>query len=151
MLLKELLAPERILIPIPARDKPGVIEALCHHLVACSGGSLDDVQRAVMDRERDLTTGIGFGIAVPHGRSPTLPELAVVAGRTAEPVPFDSIDGEPVRIVFLLSGPETAASQHVKALSRIVRLVRRENVRQALLDAPDPAAFYNAIVQAETW
>lgn len=151
MLLKELLTPERIRLPIVAADKNTLIHEMCAHLVACHGGSLEDIVRAVTMREQDLTTGIGFGVAVPHGRSPTLANLAIVAGRTEVPVPFDSIDGDPVRLVFLLSGPETSASQHVKALSRIVRLVRREEVRRTLLDAASTGEFYEAIVEAESW
>src|SRR2546428_8628888 len=90
------------------------------------GGLLDEVLGAILERERQFPTGIGYGVAVPHGKTPALAALVVVAGTTPAPVPYETIDGEPVRLFFLLVGPESAAGAHVKALSRISRLVRRE-------------------------
>src|SRR2546428_11938230 len=89
------------------------------------GGLLDEVLGAILERERQFPTGIGYGVAVPHGKTPALAALVVVAGTTPAPVPYETIDGEPVRLFFLLAGPESAAGSHVKALSRISRLVRR--------------------------
>jgi mannitol/fructose-specific phosphotransferase system IIA component (Ntr-type) len=76
-------------------------------------------------------------------------ELTMVAGVTPAPVPFDSIDGEPVRLVFLIVGPEASAGLHVKILSRIARLVRRDTVRQQLLEATTADEFYNVLLDAE--
>ena len=75
--------------------------------------------------------------------------LSVVCGVTAAPISFDAVDGEPVRLVFLIVGPESAAGQHVKVLSRIARLVRREPVRDALIAAAGPAEFLQVIADAE--
>jgi PTS system nitrogen regulatory IIA component len=97
-----------------------------------------------------LSTGIGFGIAIPHGRSPSMPELAAVAGRTPAGIPFDALDGKPVQIFFMLVGPEQRAGQHVKALSRIARLARSEDLRRQLLAAPSGEAFYQALAEAES-
>ena len=150
MLLTDLLSPERVSVPLTARDKPGIIRELAALLVERVGGDLEDVVGAVRDREAVLSTGIGFGVAIPHGRSPTVPELAIVCGSTPEPVAFDAIDGEPVRIFFMLVGPERCAGQHVKALGRIARLVRGDSLRQRLLAARTSAEFYGALVDAET-
>jgi PTS system nitrogen regulatory IIA component len=76
-------------------------------------------------------------------------ELSLVAGCSPHGVPFEALDGEPVRLFFLLVGPDSAAGQHVKALSRIARLVRRESVRETLLQAQDPIAFHQILVEAE--
>jgi mannitol/fructose-specific phosphotransferase system IIA component (Ntr-type) len=73
----------------------------------------------------------------------------MVAGLTPAPVPFDAIDGEPVRLVFLIVGPEASAGLHVKILSRIARLVRRDTVRQQLLEATTADEFYNVLLDAE--
>jgi mannitol/fructose-specific phosphotransferase system IIA component (Ntr-type) len=73
----------------------------------------------------------------------------MVAGVTPSPVPFDAIDGEPVRLFFLIVGPESSAGLHVKILSRIARLVRRDSVRQQLLEATTADAFYNILLDAE--
>jgi mannitol/fructose-specific phosphotransferase system IIA component (Ntr-type) len=149
LLLSELLTPERIRVPVLAHDKPGVLRELTRLLVDTSGGEYGDILEAVEEREGVLSTGIGFGIAIPHAKSPTISQLSLVSGRSAEPVPFEALDGEPVRLFFLLVGPEAAAGQHVKALSRIARLVRREVVRAALLQAESPKEFYDVIIDAE--
>jgi mannitol/fructose-specific phosphotransferase system IIA component (Ntr-type) len=150
MLLTQLLTPERVRVPLAARDKPGVLRELSELLAQESGGTVADVLRAVVDREQVLSTGVGFGIAIPHGRSPSMPDLAAVAGRSSEPIEFDALDGEPVNIFFMLVGPERCAGQHVKALSRIARLARSEALRQQLLTAPTGAEFYQALADAES-
>jgi PTS system nitrogen regulatory IIA component len=149
VVLTDLLSPERVAVPLSARDKPGIIRELATLLVQQVGGDLEDVVTAVREREAVLSTGIGHGVAIPHGRSPTVPDLAIVCGSTAEPVPFDAIDGEPVRIFFMLVGPEGSAGQHVKALGRIARLVRGDELRARLLAARTAAEFYDALVSAE--
>ncbi|HET8649963.1 MAG TPA: PTS sugar transporter subunit IIA [Gemmatimonadales bacterium] len=149
MLLTELLTPDRVRVPITASDRTGVLQELVRFLVERSGGDYHEALRAVEEREQVLSTGIGFGVAIPHGRTPAIPELSMVAGITSKPVPFDAVDGEPVRLFFLIVGPEAAAGQHVKVLSRIARLVRREPLRQRLMEAATPADFYHALADAE--
>ena len=149
MLLTELLSPDRVVVPLTARDKAGVIAELTHHLVDHSGGGFEEVLGAVEEREAVLSTGIGFGVAIPHARSSAVRELSIVCGLSPVPVPFDSIDGEPVRLFFLIVGPESSAGQHVKLLSRIARLVRRDNLRQKLCEAGSPQEFYAALLDAE--
>jgi PTS system nitrogen regulatory IIA component len=149
VLLTELLTPDRVVIPLAARDKRSVIAELTRHLTERSGGSFAEVLGAVEEREAVLSTGIGFGVAIPHARSPELRELGLVCGVSPSPVPFDAIDGEPVRLFFLIVGPEASAGQHVKVLSRIARLVRRESLRQRLCEAKTPDEFYSVLVDAE--
>jgi nitrogen PTS system EIIA component len=149
VLLTELLTPDRVVVPLASRDKNGVIAELTRHLVDRAGGTYDEVLGAVEEREAVLSTGIGFGVAIPHARSSAVRELTLVCGVTPTPVPYDSIDGEPVRLFFLIVGPEASAGQHVKILSRIARLVRRENLRQQLCEAGTPGEFYEALLDAE--
>lgn len=150
MQLTELLTLDRVVVPLTARDKAGVIAELTRHLVNHSGGAYEDVLGAVHEREAVLSTGIGFGVAIPHARSAAVSELTVVCGVSPVPVPYDSIDGEPVRLFFLIVGPESSAGQHVKILSRIARLVRREPLRQRLAESESPREFYEALVEAES-
>jgi nitrogen PTS system EIIA component len=150
VLLTELLTPDRVVVPLSARDKGGVIAELTRHLIQHSGGTYQDVLGAVEEREAVLSTGIGFGVAIPHARSSAVSQLTLVCGVSPEPVAFDSIDGEPVRLFFLIVGPESSAGQHVKVLSRIARLVRRENLRERLCEARTPAEFYEALLDAES-
>jgi mannitol/fructose-specific phosphotransferase system IIA component (Ntr-type) len=149
VLLTELLPADRIRLPLRATDKPGVLKELVEFLVERSGGNPADILAAVRDRETVLSTGIGFGIAIPHAKSSSVASLGLVAGVSSRPIPFEAIDGEPVRLFFLLVGPESAAGLHVKALSRIARVVRREQVREALLAAETPEAFVKVISAAE--
>ena len=150
MLLTDLLSPERIKIPLTAVSK----EELLRELVDVVTGSdrkedQDDVLRAVREREAVLSTGIGHGVAIPHGKSSAIGELRMAAGRVVEPIEFDALDGEPVSLVFLLVGPESAAGPHIKALSRISRIVRRDDVRARLIAAKSAEEFLQALEEAE--
>jgi PTS system nitrogen regulatory IIA component len=147
--LADVLTPSRIRIPLQAKDKEGVLRELVELLLRDNGGSVDEVLGVVMERERQFPTGIGYGVAVPHGRTPAVSSLHVVAGTTATPVPYETLDGEPVRIFFLLASPESQAGAHVKALSRISRLVRREPVRARLLGARTSEEFHRFLSEAE--
>jgi nitrogen PTS system EIIA component len=149
VLLTEFLTPDRVVVPLVARDKSGVIAELTRHLVDRSGGTFEEVKSAVEERESVLSTGIGFGVAIPHARSAGVRELTIIGGVSNTPVAFDSIDGEPVRLFFLIVGPEASAGLHVKILSRIARLVRREGVRQRLVDARSNDEFYQVLLDAE--
>ena len=149
VLLSELLTPEHVVVPMVATDKHGAIAELARRLAEQSGGDYDDVYRAVVRREQELSTGIGFGVALPHGKSPTVSELSVVAGVAPEPVPYDALDDKPVRLFFMIVGPEGSAGQHVKVLSRIARLVRHDDVRERFLCARTPEEFQHALLLAE--
>src|SRR4051812_32033436 len=92
------------MVPLSARDKGGIIAELTRHLIDQSGGNYQDVLGAVQEREAVLSTGIGFGVAIPHARSSAVSALTLVCGVSPEPVPFDSIDGEPVRLFSSSSG-----------------------------------------------
>ncbi|MGH7539029.1 MAG: PTS sugar transporter subunit IIA [Gemmatimonadales bacterium] len=149
MRLTELLTPDRIRVPLQASDKEGVLRELVALLLRGDGGQGEEVLAAVLERERQFPTGIGHGVAVPHGRTPAMPGLAMVAGTSPSPVTYETIDGQPVRLFFLVAGPETTAATYVKALSRISRLVRQEGVRARLLAARSPEEFHRAIIEAE--
>lgn len=152
MLLTELLSVERIRIPLKSGTKDELLRELVD--VCVEAHDIDDhadVLRAVREREAVLSTGIGNGVAIPHGKSAAVPGLRMAAGRAAEPVDFDALDGEPVSLFFLLVGPESAAGPHIKALSRISRLVRRDEVRERLVAARSAEEFLDALREAETW
>lgn len=149
MLLTELLTPDQVVMPVVARDKSGVIAELTRHLTNRWGCDYGEVLAAVQEREANGSTGIGFGVAIPHARSARVPELSLVCGVSPHPVPFDSIDGEPARVFFLIVGPQASAGQHVKILGRIAKLVRHEDVRRRLFDATTPDEFYHVLLDAE--
>lgn len=151
MLLSELLSADRIKVPLVSRTKPDVLRELVEAVVA---GRPEVDPEAVLDsvRERELvlSTGIGGGVAIPHGKTPQVDQLVLAAGVAPDAIDFDALDGRPARLFFLLVGPESASGAHVKALSRISRLLRRESLRQELAGARTPGDFLRAIRAAES-
>lgn len=149
MLLSELLSPSRIKIPLQSVGKDELLRELVSIVFDTSTNGGDEVLRAVQDRESVLSTGIGNGVAIPHGKSAAVPELRMAAGLTRESVDFDALDGQPVKLFFLLVGPESAAGAHIKALSRISRLVRKDSVRDRLMQAASAQEFFDVLREAE--
>ena len=151
VLLTDLLSLDRVRIPLRARTKDDLlaelVEVVSHGLPASAAGR---VLAAVREREQVLSTGIGQAVAIPHGKTSAVDQLRIAAGVTAEPVDFDALDGDPVRLCFMLVGPDSAAGAHVKALSRISRLLRRAPLRDALLAATTPAEFLELVRDSET-
>lgn len=150
VLLSDLLTSLRVKVPLEATTKDELLGELVDVLVEdrCVQDR-DRVLEVVRERERVLSTGVGHGVALPHGKTDACTDLSIAAGVTREPVDFDALDAEPVQLVFLLVGPESAAGPHIKALSRISRLVRRPEVRRQLLESADGDAFVEALRQAE--
>ena len=150
MLLSELLSVDRVKVPLGSRTKIDVLQELVG-LVAEGRTALNagPILAAVCERETVLSTGIGAGIAIPHGRTPLVDQLVVAAGVAGSPIDYEALDGKPVRLFFLLVGPESASGAHVKALSRISRLLRRDQFRQQLLAASTPEAFLDIIRSSE--
>lgn len=149
MLLSQLLAPERVRVPLTSRDKSSVLRELVDLLVGTVGGEADDILHAVREREECQPTGFGYGVAIPHARTPTLEATVMVAGRASAPIEFGALDGQPVRLLFLVAGPESAAGAQVRALARIARLVRRDAVRERLLGAATADDFCRIVREAE--
>lgn len=135
--IHQLLSPRTIRVGLPGQAKEEIIDRLVdllddHPAVV----DLDRVRGAVFEREEVMSTGVGKGLALPHAKTSAVTDTVAAFAITAEPIDFGSIDNEPVRLVFLLLGPETAKSQHIKLLSRISRLMNRDPFRERLLKAP---------------
>jgi fructose PTS system EIIBC or EIIC component len=150
VLLSELLTPDRVRVPLRGSSKQALLEELVG-VLAQAGAVADagEVLRAVRAREQVLSTGVGSGVAIPHGKCGAVPALAMAAGVTEAPVDFDALDGQPVTLFFLLVAPDEAAGEHVKALSRISRLVRKEEFRQRLAGARSAEEFLAVLGEAE--
>lgn len=150
MLLSELLTPDRVRVPLRGASKEDLLRELVG--VLHQAGAVADeegVLQGVRKREEVLSTGVGSGVAIPHCRCDGVPALVMAAGVTRQPVDYDALDGEPVRLFFLLVGPEAAGGQHVKALSRISRMVRRDDFRARLAAAATPDEFMAVLAEAE--
>jgi nitrogen PTS system EIIA component len=150
VLLTELLTADRIKVPLGSRTKSAVLRELVE-LAATRrhAGAVDSMLAAVYEREQVLSTGIGGGVAIPHGKTPHVEQLILAAGVSPNAIDFDALDGKPVQLFFLLVGPESASGAHVKALSRISRLLRRDRLRADLLAAPNSEAFLDVIKRSE--
>lgn len=103
----------------------------------------------LIEREELGSTGIGDGIAIPHGKLKGLDRLLMAFGRKKDGVDFDAMDNRPAHLIFLLLAPESEATLHLKALARISKLLRKEEVRRQLLEAPDPQALLNILSQED--
>ena len=111
-------------------------------------------ERAIFDtlleRERLGTTGVGLGIAIPHGKMADLDRLYGVFARLKNPVDFDAVDDQPVDLIFLLLAPESAGADHLKALARVSRLLRDQSVCEKLRGSDTPAAIYALLTESTT-
>ncbi len=150
MLLSELLSTDRVKVPLGGRTKNEILRELVELIAPPgSGADADAILASVQEREQVLSTGIGGGVAIPHGKTPHVDSLVMAAGVTPHSVDFDALDGRPVQLFFLLVGPESASGAHVKALSRISRLLRRDQLRSDLAAASSPSAFLEVVRRSE--
>jgi fructose-specific phosphotransferase system IIA component len=146
MNLEKLLTPDRMRVPIAATDKTGVITELID--VLDEAGVLSNrnaALEAVLKRESERTTGIGYGLAIPHGKSDGCKNLVMAAGKPAEPVDFQSLDGRPVNFVVLLVSPPDQTGPHIQALAKISRLMNIEPFREAVASANTSETLFQAI------
>jgi mannitol/fructose-specific phosphotransferase system IIA component (Ntr-type) len=125
VLLSELLTADRVRVPLRSQTKDDLLRELVE--LATAGrddAAVDAILESVRQREQVLSTGIGGGIAIPHGKTSHIEQLVMAAGVCARPVEFDALDGQPVELLFLLIGPESAAGAHVRAGEDFLALVR---------------------------
>jgi nitrogen PTS system EIIA component len=148
--LSDLLSAERVRVPLRSQSKDGVLRELVQlAMPQAEPAALDRTLNAVRDREALLSTGIGSGVAIPHGRTDQVDSLIVAAGVTATAIDFAALDGKPVSLFFLLLGPDSAAGAHVRALGRISRIVRHESIRGELTSAATREDFLQRLMGAE--
>lgn len=133
--------PEAVAI-VDARDKAGVIRALSGLFADAWDVDADTVAEYLEEREKLGSTGFGRGAAIPHARVPGIARPIAALIRLEHPCDFDAADGMPVELAFGLLSPESSGAAHLHALAAISRLVRDENIRNALADAPDEEALY---------
>lgn len=150
MRLTDTLKPQNILVPLLAQTKNEAISELVSLLA--KNGEIQDAKAvldAVLEREMTRTTGIGNGLAIPHGKTSGTAQLVMAIGKAGTPIDFQSIDGRPVSVVWLLASPPDKTGPHIHALARISRLMTIDKFRAALNQAMSPQDIYDAIVQQE--
>ncbi len=139
MNLLDILSVDCVRAPLAASEKRGAIDELVELLAA--SGRCDDpksLKEAVWTREQTRTTGIGHGLAIPHGKAPGLRDLAMAIGKPAQPMEFDAIDAQPVRLIVLLASPPDRTSDHIQALAKVSKLMHAEAFRAAIYAASSP-------------
>jgi PTS system nitrogen regulatory IIA component len=136
MKIMDFLSKDAIIIDLKSTDKKSAIIELAEILKNTKKvKKTDEIINVILEREKLGSTGIGQGVAIPHGKSDVLHEQIGVLGISHKGIEFNSLDGEPVHIIFLLVGPVEVAGQHLKALSKISRLFKDKFLRQAIKDA----------------
>ncbi len=151
MILTQILQPSCIKAPLASKDKDSAIEELVNVLAAA--GQVNNANaaiEAVMAREQTRSTGIGSGIAIPHGKTSAVKELVMAVGIAAEPIEFESIDNKPVSILVMLISPPEKTGPHIQALARISRLLLDEQFKSKLEKAGSPEEVYELISSKET-
>lgn len=150
MRLLDILSIECIKIPLAAKDKQGAIHELADVLATASKvKQVEALKDAVWTREQTRTTGIGHGLAIPHGKASGVDTLAIAIGKPQEPMEFQAIDGKPVRLIILLASPPHATSDHIQALAHISRLMSMEELRQRIYSAGSAGEVYELFKQHE--
>jgi PTS system nitrogen regulatory IIA component len=150
MHLGDLISPDAVIPSLKTKSKKQLLVELSGRVARLAGLQERDVFDVLWQRERLGSTGLGRGVAIPHGKIAGLKRIVGVFARVAEPIDFESVDGEPVDIVFLLLAPEGAGADHLKALARISRLLREDPAVEKLRASKDAAALYAVLTQEET-
>ena len=133
---KDLLSRRTVRVGFAGETKDEIVSALVEVLKGFPEiRDLEEVRRAVLEREAVMSTGVGKGLALPHAKTSAVSGTVAAFAVTKTPIEWDAIDNEPVRLVFMLVGTEAARSQHIRVLSRVSRLMNRDDFRARLLDA----------------
>ena len=148
MKLSELLGQENIISELTAKDKKKVLEELVDAMIyPDSIIEKHALVKVLLERERLGSTGIGDGVAIPHGKYPGIDQPLISFGRSLEGLDFESMDGQPAHLFFLLVAPENSANLHLKALATIARVLKNSSFRKALMEASSREEIYRRIVQ----
>jgi fructose-specific phosphotransferase system IIA component len=136
MKVYELLETNKILTGFKSEDKNDVINELVDLLKDDKRVvNLEDVRKCVFEREEKMSTGVGKGFAIPHGKTNSVEDILAAFGKSETPIEYNSLDGEPVHLIFLLIGKENLLAKHIKLLSRISRMMNNEEFRKKLVEA----------------
>jgi PTS system nitrogen regulatory IIA component len=142
MPLSDLLAPNAIFPLLKVNNKKQMLQELSAEAAKSTGSDERKIFEILLQRERLGSTGIGHGVAIPHGKLPKIERIYGLFARLEKPIDFEALDGEPVDLVFLLLAPETAGADHLKALALIARLLRDPNIAKKLRNSRDANSLY---------
>ncbi|WP_118133178.1 PTS IIA-like nitrogen regulatory protein PtsN [Oceanicella sp. SM1341] len=147
MELSDLISPEAVFGNLKTASKKRVLQELGSFAAGFYGLAESAVFAALQEREQLGPTGMGQGVAIPHARLEGLNKVVGVFAKLAKPVDYESVDGQPVDLVFMLLAPEDAGADHLKALARVSRVMRAETVREKLRSTEDASALYAILTE----
>lgn len=147
VMLLDILSSEAVLPAVKANGKKQALQDISAHAARLTGLDAHEIFETLLQRERLGSTGIGEGIAIPHGKLATVDKLFGLVARLEKPIDFEAIDGMPVDFLFLLLAPEAAGADHLKALARIARVLRQPGVLERLRAANDADAIYAVLLE----
>jgi len=147
MELEDLVSPKGVLAHLKVTSKKQALLELSERAAELTGISDRLIFETLLERERLGSTGVGQGIAIPHGKLPQLDRLYGLFARLDTPIAFESVDDQPVDLMFLLLAPEGAGADHLKALARVSRLLRNQSVVEKLRATEDPAALFAILTE----
>ena len=146
--LSDLIDVSAVMPSLRANSKKQLLQLLAEKAAAITGLPEREVFDTVLQRERLGSTGVGNGIAIPHGKLPGVSRITGVFARLEQPIDFEAIDDQPVDLVFLLLAPESAGADHLKALSRIARVLRDADTVAKIRGTKDAAAIHSFLSEA---
>lgn len=150
MALTDLVVPQAVVPSLRVNSKKQALQELAARAAAICRRNEREVLEVLMQRERLGSTGIGSGIAIPHGKLAKLERLFGVFARLERPIDFEALDGQPVDLLFLLLAPEAAGADHLKALARVARLMRTPDTSKMLRESRDAEAIYAVLTMPST-
>ncbi len=145
MKIVEFLRPDAVIANLSGQTGQAVLGELCRPLAAVHRIEAQRLVETLLDREKLGSTGIGEGVAIPHGKVAGLPGLIASFGRSVSGIDFRAIDGRPTHLFFALFAPENSAGAHLKALARISRIFKNPAFRESIMKAKDAAEMYRLI------
>lgn len=146
MRIVDLIRRDMVVPALAATSKSDIIRELASHLAEHHARlEAEQLAKVLVDRESLASTAIGEGVAIPHGKVPSLDEIVACIGRARDGVDFDSMDGKPTYLFFVMVAPENSTGAHLKALARISRVFKDGEFRRRLLEAPDASSMYEII------
>ena len=150
MPLNDLVTPEAVIPSLKANGKKQALLELSDKAAALSGLESREIFDALIQRERLGSTGVGGGVAIPHGKLAKCTRIFGLFARLERPIEFEALDDAPVDLIFLLIAPETAGADHLNALSRVARVLRDQSLVATLRSTRDPSALYSILVRSST-
>lgn len=150
MKIQDLLQKNAIITDLTGNSKNEILTDMAGYLASLYGlPNGEDISRRIIEREVDISTGIGFGIAIPHARIQGIDRLYLIAGRSKPGIEFNAIDEQPVHLLFMMISPQNTSSEHTQVLSKLSQIMAYEDVRTKLMQVKTAEQFLNIIIKSE--